>query len=63
MKITLILLISSLFLLKCDNPKVQKAYTADPAPMVYKDKPYVYSGHDIDGATYFEMPDYQLFST
>ena len=41
----------------------QTTYTADPAPMVYKDKLYVYTGHDADGATYFEMPDYQLFST
>ena len=31
--------------------------------ILYKDKPYVYSGHDADSATYFEMPDYQLFST
>ena len=57
MKITLTLLISSLFLLKCDNPMAQTTYTADPAPMVYKDKLYVYTGHDADGATYFEMPD------
>ena len=63
MKITLTLLISLLFLLKCDNPMAQTTYTADPAPMVYKDKLYVYTGHDADGATYFEMPDYQLFST
>jgi len=31
--------------------------------MVYNDVLYLYTGHDADGATYFEMPDYQLYST
>ena len=63
MKIYLIFFISSLFITKCDNPRAQTVYTSDPAPMVYKDTLYVYTGHDADGATYFEMPDWQLFST
>ena len=36
-----------------DNPIVQTIYTADPAPMVYKDTLYVYTGHDEDGVTIF----------
>ena len=63
MKIFFILLISSLIIIQCDNPMAQTVYTSDPAPMVYDDVLYVYTGHDADGATYFEMPDWQLYST
>jgi beta-xylosidase len=63
MKISFIFLISLLIIIKCDNPLAQTVYTSDPAPMVYKDVLYVYTGHDADSASYFEMPDYQLFST
>ena len=63
MKIPFIFLISLLIIIKCDNPLAQTVYTSDPAPMVYKDVLYVYTGHDADSASYFEMPDYQLFST
>ena len=63
MKIFFIFLISSLIIIQCDNPIVQTVYTSDPAPMVYDDVLYVYTGHDADGATYFEMPDWQLYST
>ena len=31
-----------------DNPIVQTKYTADPAPMVYKDTVYLYTSHDED---------------
>ena len=63
MKILLILIISSLIIIKCDNPMAQTIYTLDPSPMVYIDVLYVYTGHDEDGASYFEMPDYQLYTT
>ena len=63
MKVSFILLISSLILINCDNPMAQTVYTSDPAPMIYNDVLYVYTGHDADGASYFEMPDWQLYST
>ena len=63
MKISFIFLISSLIIISCDNPMAQTVFTSDPAPMVYNDILYVYTGHDADGASYFEMPDWQLFST
>ena len=63
MKISLIFLVSSLIFINCDNPLSQTVYTADPAPMVYNDVLYLFTGHDADGASYFEMPDYQLYST
>jgi arabinoxylan arabinofuranohydrolase len=28
------------------NPIIQTVFTADPAPMVYKDTVYLYTGHD-----------------
>lgn len=45
------------------NPIVQTRYTTDPAPMVYGDRLYVFTGHDDSGATYFEMNDWRLYST
>lgn len=46
-----------------DNPIVQTRYTSDPAPLVYDDTLYVYTGHDAPGATYFEMSDWRVYST
>lgn len=46
-----------------DNPLVQTIYTSDPAPMVWKDTLYLYTGHDEDGAKYFTMNDWRCFST
>ncbi|KAH9479067.1 Arabinoxylan arabinofuranohydrolase [Psilocybe cubensis] len=48
---------------RADNPFVQTIYTADPAPLVYNDRLYVFMDHDNDGATYFNMTDWRLFST
>lgn len=43
---------------KADNPIVQTIYSTDPAPMVYGDTVYVYTGHDEDGADYYDMRDW-----
>ncbi len=45
------------------NPVVQTIYTADPAPMLYKDTVYLYTGHDEDGSKYFTMKDWRCFSS
>ena len=45
------------------NPIVQTAYTADPAPLVYNDKLYLYTSHDEDDSTWFTMNDWKLYST
>ncbi len=48
-----------------DNPIVQTIYTADPAPMVYNDRVYVYTSHDedelVDG--FFTMRDWRCYSS
>ncbi|UEG52250.1 family 43 glycosylhydrolase [Mucilaginibacter daejeonensis] len=45
------------------NPIIQTIYTADPAPMVYKDTLFLYTGHDEDRATWFVMKDWHVYST
>jgi len=45
------------------NPIIQTIYTADPAPMVYKDTLFLYTGHDEDNATWFTMKDWHVYST
>ncbi|HVF97312.1 MAG TPA: glycoside hydrolase family 43 protein [Flavisolibacter sp.] len=57
---------SSLFFLSnvsSQNPIVQTMYTADPAPMVYNGKVYLYTGHDEDGSTWFVMNNWKLYTT
>ena len=45
------------------NPIIQTAYTADPAPMVYNDRLYLYTSHDEANSTWFTMNDWKLYST
>lgn len=48
---------------KTENPFIKHMYTADPSARVFKDKLYVYTSHDEDTATYFNMIDWHVFST
>jgi len=45
------------------NPFVKHMYTADPSAHVFNDRLYVYTSHDEDDATYFDMLDWHVFST
>ena len=45
------------------NPFVQTWYTSDPAPMVHDGTMYVYTGHDEDGADFFWMQEWRIYST
>ena len=49
--------------LMAQNPFVQTWYTSDPAPMVSGDRIYVYTGHDEDGADFFWMQDWRIYSS
>ena len=63
-KIYLIMLVIFMpTLLQSQNPIIQTMYTADPAPMVYNDRLYVYTTHDEDNSTWFTMNDWKLYST
>src|SRR4051812_45404871 len=44
---------------KADNPIIQTIYTADPAPLVYNGRVYLYTGHDEDNSTYFTMKEWR----
>ncbi|MCH5684945.1 hypothetical protein LWM68_12260 [Niabella sp. W65] len=45
------------------NPIIQTMYTADPAPMVYNNRLYVYTTHDEDASTWFTMNNWKVYST
>jgi len=51
--------------IQAQNPIIKDIFTADPAPMVYKNTVYLYTGHD--GATpedtNYKMPDWHVFSS
>jgi arabinoxylan arabinofuranohydrolase len=59
------LIVSAALSLACfaDNPVVQTCYTADPAPIVYKDTLYLITSHDEDNATGFRMLEWKCYST
>ena len=44
-------------------PLVQTKYTADPAPMVYDGKVFLYTTHDEDNANGFMMKDWLLYTS
>src|SRR5262245_62958163 len=48
-----------------DNPIVQTSYTADPAPMLFDGRLYLYTSHDEDVTVnnFFTMNDWRLYST
>lgn len=45
------------------NPVVQTCYTTDPAPMVHDDTFYIYTGHDENGADFFWMQEWRVYSS
>lgn len=49
--------------LQAQNPIIQTKYTADPAPLVYHDTVFLYTGHDEDNAFGFEMHDWLLYTS
>ena len=48
---------------EAQNPFVQTWCTSDPAPMVHDGTMYVYTGHDEDGADFFWMQEWRVYST
>ena len=48
---------------QAQNPFVQTWFTSDPAPMVHDGRMYVYTGHDEDGADFFWMQEWRVYST
>ena len=50
-------------MLSAQNPIVQTWFTPDPAPLVVGDRLYVYTGHDENGADFFWMNEWRVYST
>ncbi len=54
-------------MLNAQKPVVQTSFTADPAPMVYKDTVFLYTGHDEDyapaGQSQFRMKEWLLYTS
>jgi arabinoxylan arabinofuranohydrolase len=58
-----LLIIGTYFVAPAQNPIIQTKYTADPAPMVYNDTVFLYTGHDEDDAFGFKMLNWLLFTS
>jgi len=62
-------LLSCLVQLSCatalfaQNPVIQTHYSPDPAPMVYKNTVYVYTGDDIPGFDFYYMTKWRVHSS
>jgi beta-xylosidase len=58
-------LIFSCFLASAQNPIIKHIFTADPAPIVYRDTVFLFTGHDTASvsATNYKMPDWHVFSS
>lgn len=64
LRIALILVVLGVNIGNAQNPIVQTNFTPDPAPMVYNDRVYVYTGQDEDGATgRFVMNNWRVYSS
>lgn len=63
MKFKSILLLALATTATAQNPVVQTCYTTDPAPMVYDDTFYIYTGHDENGADFFWMQEWRVYSS
>ena len=60
--------LSSLMLMKAiwlfaQNPIIQTHFSPDPAPMVYKDRMYIYTGDDIPGFDFYYMTKWRVHSS
>ena len=60
----LLVAMASVLMCQAQKPIVQTCYTSDPAPMVYKDTFYVYTGHDEDGQhKEFVMNEWRVYKS
>jgi arabinoxylan arabinofuranohydrolase len=57
------LLLGFINVANADNPIIQTLYSTDPAPIVYNGRVYVFTGHDEDGSTTYNMKDWRCYSS
>ena len=58
-----LLVMMAIGICKAQNPIIQTKFTADPAPMVYHDTVFLYTGHDEDDAKNFKMLNWLLYTS
>ena len=60
-----IVLFSAASYTHAQNPIITNVFTADPAPLVYNNTAYLYTGHDTASVndTNYKMPDWRIFSS
>ncbi|GAB1316501.1 Cellulose binding type IV domain-containing protein [Madurella fahalii] len=46
-----------------DNPIIQTLYSTDPAPIVWNNTLWLFTGHDENGARNYDMRDWRLYSS
>lgn len=63
LKSILLLMLAATAAASAQNPVVQTCYTTDPAPMVHDDTFYIYTGHDENGADFFWMQEWRVYSS
>jgi arabinoxylan arabinofuranohydrolase len=56
-------LLNNIGIANADNPIVQTIYSTDPAPVVYNGRVYLFTGHDEDGSTTYNMRDWHVYSS
>jgi hypothetical protein len=56
-------LVSAALVGQAQNPIIQTKFTADPAPMVYRDTVFLYTSHDEDDAKGFKMYNWLLYTS
>jgi hypothetical protein len=58
-----VLLGGSVHVAQADNPIIQTLYSTDPAPYVWNNTVWLFTGHDESGATNYDMRDWRLYSS
>ncbi|MDD4636389.1 MAG: glycoside hydrolase family 43 protein [Bacteroidales bacterium] len=59
----MIAFVASFGMTRADNPVIQTHYSPDPAPMVYNNTVYMYTGDDIPGTDFYYMTKWRVASS
>lgn len=51
------------FCISAQNPVIQTQFTPDPAPMIYKNRLYVFTGDDQPGFDFYTMTKWRVHSS
>jgi len=61
--IIVVLAVSAVLSAKAANPIITDEFTADPAPLVYKNKVYLYVGQDDGDGRWYNLPRWRVYSS